>query len=232
MFRLPWAQSSPPAYLVAPLDVITPAERHRLSSVPWLFLDVSSWWDIPGTPLQGGTWSRCPSRLLLMWRSSVLSSKFLLGDWAPNHVPLGATSHPKEETHFGRVHLRSHYPKHVTKGACRHRETSKSNASPSCLASFSPWQTSTANASLQTWHGSAFWSRAPSGSLQWLKLTLFLVEQNQTTTKQLSWFSNSVKCEKILQTDTHQARWWTSSLCPAEIALSVSLPAQVFLIGR
>lgn len=89
--RLHWHQSHLPGHT---------AEPKTVSSV---FLRVFSQRNMPETPFQVAsktdTWATSDLRPLLMWRSSGSSQV----------TKLPAPSYPTEETHFGRMYLRSCY---------------------------------------------------------------------------------------------------------------------------
>ena len=79
------------------------------SSVSWVFLGVSSWQDIPGTPpkVSRGHLIQMPEPHQLApldVEEQLLYSELLLGDRAPHPISKGAPRHPAEETHFGSLY--------------------------------------------------------------------------------------------------------------------------------
>ena len=70
--RPPSPQLLPPALPGGSRGVPRPAERYNPSSVSWVDPGVSSRWDMPETPPEGGVLTRCPNHLnwlLSTWRS-------------------------------------------------------------------------------------------------------------------------------------------------------------------
>lgn len=175
---------------------------------------------MPGTPLQ-----RHPKQMLelapLDAEEQWLYSKVLSGDWAPHSVPLGAPNHPKEETHFGRLYLRSlgYYPMQMTIGECRNIENQQ------CFA-LTDWYCKCITADTAPICLSISCSLRISPPTP----TTFFGRTKPNQTKQLSWFSKSRKWDTPYR---HTASMLLNKHTVHSLGLSLfSHPKSFWLAGK